>query len=121
MGGGSFGAQLGVESTDVVMLVMNQRGMDRLAADKFTIGANASAAIGPVGRSVGVGTDATLRAEILTYARSKGAFAGAALDGTTITQDSSENHKLYGRDIRNREIIRGSIPAPEAADSRSPI
>lgn len=117
LSGGSFGAQLGVESTDVLMLVMNQRGMDRLTSDKFTIGADASAAIGPVGRTVQAGTDATLRAEILTYARSKGVFAGVALDGTTVTADRSEDRKLYGRDITNGEIIRGQVMPPDAASS----
>jgi SH3 domain-containing YSC84-like protein 1 len=114
--GGSFGAQLGVESTDLLILVMNQRGMDRLSADKFTIGADASAAIGPVGRTASAGTDATLRADLVTYARTKGVFAGVALDGTTITQDHSEDRSLYGRDVKNGEIIRGQIQAPAVAD-----
>lgn len=117
LGGGSFGAQLGVESTDVLMLVMNQRGMDRLAGDKFTIGADASAAIGPVGRTVAAGTDATLRAELLTYARSKGVFAGVSLDGTTVTADRSEDRRLYGRDVTNGQLIRGEIMPPGAASS----
>jgi lipid-binding SYLF domain-containing protein len=117
VGGGSFGAQLGVESTDLVILVMNQKGMDRLAGDKFTIGADASAAIGPIGRTVAADTDARLTAEMLTYSRAKGAFAGVSLDGTTITPDHSEDRKLYGRDVSNRAIIRGEIPPPEATKS----
>lgn len=117
LSGGSFGAQLGVESTDLVMLVMNQRGMDRLTRDKFTIGADASAAIGPVGRDVSAGTDATLRAELLTYARSKGAFAGVSLDGTVVTADRSEDRKLYGRDVTNAELIRGQIRPTDAANA----
>jgi lipid-binding SYLF domain-containing protein len=116
MGGGSFGAQLGVESTDVVILVMNQRGMDRLAGDKFTIGADASAAIGPVGRTASADTDARLTAEMLSYSRAKGAFAGIALDGATITPDRAEDKKLYGRDVKNGEIIRGQVPPPPTAD-----
>jgi len=116
MGGGSFGAQLGLESTDVVMLVMNQRGMDRLAGDKFTVGADASAAIGPVGRTAAADTDASLRAEILSYSRAKGVFAGISLDGTTITPDHSEDRKVYGREVNNREIIRGSVKAPDAGN-----
>ncbi len=115
IGGGSFGAQLGLESTDVVMLVMNQKGMDRLAGDKFTVGADASAAIGPIGRTAAADTDVSLRAEILSYSRAKGVFAGISLDGTTVTPDHSEDHKVYGRDVSNREIVRGEVKAPEAA------
>jgi lipid-binding SYLF domain-containing protein len=109
IGGGSFGAQLGVESTDVVILVMNQRGMDRLTGDKFTIGADASAAIGPVGRTATAQTDAKVTAEMLSYSRAKGAFAGVALDGASITPDRAEDKKLYGRDVNNAEIIRGQV------------
>jgi lipid-binding SYLF domain-containing protein len=97
------------------MLVMNQKGMDRLAGDKFTVGADASAAIGPVGRTTSADTDISLRAEILSYSRAKGIFAGISLDGTTITPDHSEDHKVYGRDVSNREIVRGEVKAPEAA------
>src|SRR5277367_1308200 len=109
IGGGSFGAQIGLDSTDVVMLVMNQRGMEHLAADKFTIGADASAAAGPVGRTAAADTDASLRAEILSYSRTRGAFAGIALDGTVITPDHSEDRKLYGHEVSNRQIIRGEV------------
>jgi SH3 domain-containing YSC84-like protein 1 len=116
MGGGSFGAQLGLESTDVVMLVMNQKGMNRLTRDKFTIGADASAAIGPVGRDFTADTDATLRAEILSYSRAKGAFAGVALDGTTITRDRAEDRKLYGRNVSTGEILRGKVGPSQAAN-----
>lgn len=116
VGGGSFGAQLGVESTDLVMLVMNQRGMDRLAGDKFTIGADASAAIGPVGRTAAASTDAKLTAEMLTWSRTKGAFAGVSLNGTTITPDHAEDRKLYGHDVSNHDIINGVTKAPAAAD-----
>jgi SH3 domain-containing YSC84-like protein 1 len=115
IGGGSFGAQLGVESTDAVILVMNQRGMDRLAGDKFTIGADASAAIGPLGRTAAADTDAKLTAEMLSYSRTHGIFAGVSLDGTTVTPDHSEDRKLYGREVSNREIVRGEVRAPEAA------
>ncbi len=117
IGGGSIGAQLGVESTDLVMLVMNQKGMDRLAGDKFTIGTDASAAIGPVGRTIAAGTDAKLTAEILAYSRSKGIFAGVALDGTTVTPDREEDRKLYGRDVSNGQIIRGEVKTPDGAQS----
>ncbi len=121
MGGGSFGAQLGVESTDVVMLVMNQLGMDRLAGDKFTIGADVSAAIGPVGRTASANTDASIRAEILSYSRAKGVFAGIALDGTTITPDHPEDRKLYGREVKNGEVIRGEVKAPDAGTALTSV
>ena len=117
IGGGSFGAQLGVESTDVIMLVMNQKGMDRLAGDKFTIGADASAALGPVGRTAAADTDASLKAEMLTYSRSKGAFAGIALDGTTVTPDHAEDQKVYGHQVSNHDIINGVVKAPASASS----
>ena len=116
IGGGSLGAQLGVESTDAVILVMNQKGMDRLAGDKFTIGADASAAIGPLGRTAAADTDAKLTAEMLSYSRTRGVFAGVSLDGTTVTPDHSEDRKLYGREVSNRQIVRGEVNAPDAAN-----
>src|ERR1700720_339884 len=88
-GGGSFGAQIGGESTDVVMLVMSRRGMEKLATDKFKIGADASAAAGPVGRTATAATDIQLHAEILSYSRTRGAFAGVALDGTVVSEARS--------------------------------
>lgn len=114
--GGSFGAQIGAESTDIVLLVMNQKGMDRLASDKFTIGADASAAAGPVGRTASANTDASMTAEILSYSRARGAFAGIALDGTVISKDDSEDRKLYGHDVSNKAIIMGEAHAPSAGD-----
>jgi SH3 domain-containing YSC84-like protein 1 len=111
IGGGSFGAQIGVDSTDVVMLVMNQRGMDRLMADKFTVGADATAAAGPVGRTAAADTDASALAEILSWSRTRGAFAGIALDGTVITADHSEDRKLYGHEVGNRAILHGEVRA----------
>src|ERR1700724_1720497 len=102
-GGGSFGAQIGGESTDVVMLVMNRRGMARLASDKFTIGGDASAAAGPVGRTGAADTDILLRAEILSYSRTRGVFAGISLDGTVVSRDGSEDRKLYGIVVRNQD------------------
>jgi len=113
-GGGSFGPQIGVESTDVVMLVMDRKGMEKLAADKFTVGADASAAAGPVGRTASAETDASLHAEILSYSRAHGAFAGVALDGTIVSKDGGEDKKLYGMDVRNRDILHGNVPAPPA-------
>jgi lipid-binding SYLF domain-containing protein len=114
-GGGSFGAQIGAESTDVVMLVMDRKGMEKLAADKFTIGADASAAAGPVGRTASAETDASLHAEILSYSRARGVFAGIALDGTVVSKDGAEDRKLYSRDVSNRGILQGEVPPPAVA------
>src|SRR5437763_4331263 len=113
-GGGSFGAQIGGESTDVVMLVMSRSGMDKLASDKFTIGGDASAAAGPVGRTGAADTDILLHAEILSYSRTRGVFAGVSLDGTVVSQDGSEDRKLYGHEVRNQSVLTGAVPAPVA-------
>lgn len=113
--GGSFGLQLGGSSTDVIMLVMNQSGMDRLLGDKFTIGGEASAALGPVGRQTSANTDALMRAEILSWSRSRGLFAGLSLEGATLRPDAGENRKLYGREISNKEIIQTGAAAPAVA------
>ena len=112
--GGSYGLQIGGSSTDVFMLIMNERGMNRLLADKFTIGGEAAAAAGPVGRNTSADTDVLLHAEILTWSRSRGIFAGLSLEGSTLRPDASENQKLYGRDISNREILEGDIAVPPA-------
>jgi SH3 domain-containing YSC84-like protein 1 len=114
-GGGSLGAQIGGESTDVIMLVMNRHGMEKLATDKFTIGGDASAAAGPVGRTSAADTDILLHAEILSYSRTRGAFAGVSLDGTVVSQDSSEDRKLYGHEVRNQAVLMGAVPSPAAA------
>jgi lipid-binding SYLF domain-containing protein len=116
MEGGSFGLQIGGSSTDVVMLVMNQRGMDRLLGDKFTLGADASVAAGPVGRTASAETDAKLTAEILAWSRAKGLFAGIALKGATLRPDEKENSSLYGHPMTNREIITGNMAPPPAAN-----
>jgi lipid-binding SYLF domain-containing protein len=112
--GGSYGLQIGGSSTDVFMLIMNETGMNRLLADKFTIGAEAAAAAGPVGRNASGDTDVLLHAEILTWSRSRGVFGGLSLEGSTLRPDNSENHNLYGRDITNTEILQGNIPVPRA-------
>jgi SH3 domain-containing YSC84-like protein 1 len=112
--GGSYGLQIGGSSTDVFMLIMNETGMNRLLADKFTIGGEAAAAAGPVGRNTSADTDVLLHAEILTWSRSRGIFAGLSLEGSTLRPDGSENQKLYGRDISNREILEGDVPVPPA-------
>ncbi len=117
MEGGSFGLQIGGEETDVVLLVMNPQGRERLLAGQFKIGVDASAAAGPVGRTVGAATGPYLRTEMLSYSRSRGAFAGISLDGTTVRQDLDENAALYGRRLTNTEIIQGGVPIPAAARS----
>jgi lipid-binding SYLF domain-containing protein len=113
--GGSVGFQIGVSETDVLMLVMNKHGADRLLSSKFTLGADATAAAGPVGRSATAETDAYLTAEILTYSRSRGIFAGVSLSGATLRQDLDTNRGLYGKTLENREIIDGNIKPPAAA------
>lgn len=113
--GGSFGAQIGGKSTDIVMLVMSRRGMEKLATDKFTIGGDVSAAAGPVGRTATAETDLQLHAEILSYSRTRGAFAGVSLDGTVVNKDDGEDRKLYGRQVNNKAILEGAVPPPEVA------
>src|SRR5579863_6516688 len=115
MGGGSFGAQIGVESTDVVMLVMDRKGMEKLASDKFTVGADASVAAGPVGRTSAADTDASLHAEILSWSRAHGVFAGVSLDGTVVKKDEKENRRLYGQDESEHAILFGEVPSPAVA------
>ncbi len=113
--GGSFGPQIGVESTDIILLVMDRKGMENLAKDKFTIGADASAAVGPVGRTTSADTDASLHAEILSWSRAHGAFAGVALDGTVVSKDGGEDKRLYGSEVSNKAIIMGEVPPPPVA------
>jgi lipid-binding SYLF domain-containing protein len=113
--GGSFGLQLGGSSTDVVLLLMNQGGRDKLLESKFTLGADGSAAIGPVGRSSSAATDAQMHAEILSWSRSRGAFAGLSLEGATLRPDEDSNRDLYRKPVTNREIVTGSVEAPAAA------
>ncbi|HVG18908.1 MAG TPA: lipid-binding SYLF domain-containing protein [Blastocatellia bacterium] len=114
--GGSAGLQIGVQKTDLVMLVMNRRGMDKLLGDKFTLGADASVAAGPVGRNATAQTNVRLDAEILGYSRTKGLFAGLSLEGATLRQDKDDNRDFYGRDIDARALLlEGSVPLPAAA------
>ena len=115
LAGGSFGLQLGADSTDIVFLVMNERGMTRLLSDKFKIGADVAVAAGPVGRDATADTDILMRAEILSWSRTHGLFAGVSLDGTVVEHDDSESKKQYGRPYSNQEIISGDIKPPEAA------
>src|SRR5580692_2328390 len=116
LSGGSFGPQLGVDSTDVILLIMNEKGLNHLLADKFSIGADAAATVGPVGRDAAADTDASLRSEILSWSRTHGLFAGASLDGTVLTHSKGETEKLYGREYSGRELIRGNVTPPPAAD-----
>jgi lipid-binding SYLF domain-containing protein len=113
--GGSVGFQIGVSETDVVLLVMNEGGMKHLLSDKFTIGGDATAAAGPIGRDVTAQTDAMMNAEILSYSRSRGLFAGISLQGATLRPDGSTNKELYGHDSTNREILTGDFKTPAAA------
>lgn len=110
--GGSFGFQIGGAETDVLMLVLNQRGMDKLLSNKFTLGGDATVAAGPVGRSSDAVTDATMRAEILTWSRARGVFAGIALQGATLRPDDDANKELYGKEMSNRDIVTGKIATP---------
>jgi lipid-binding SYLF domain-containing protein len=114
--GGSFGFQIGGSETEVVMLVMNQKGMDRLLTNKFTLGADATVAAGPVGRSAEAKTDAAMTAEILSYSRSRGLFAGVSLSGATLREDDSANKDLYGKELTNRAVLSGKHEWP--ADAR---
>jgi lipid-binding SYLF domain-containing protein len=113
--GGSVGFQIGGSSTDLIMLVMSQRGADKLLSSKFTLGAEGSVAAGPVGRTATAQTDAQMRAEILSWSRSQGLFAGLALEGATLRQDLDDNATLYGSPLENREIVTKGVRAPEAA------
>jgi SH3 domain-containing YSC84-like protein 1 len=113
--GGSIGLQIGGSETDLIMLVMNERGADRLLSSKFTLGGEGEVAAGPVGRSVTAQTDASMRAEMLAWSRSRGVFAGIALQGATLRQDLDENETLYGRKVENRQIVMHGMRAPSAA------
>ena len=113
--GGSWGLQIGGEAVDVVMLVMNDNGMEKMLSSKFKIGADASAAAGPVGRHVEGETDWKMRAEVLTYSRARGAFAGVTVNGAAITQDKDGTRILYGRMIPSAQILKGQVKAPEGS------
>jgi lipid-binding SYLF domain-containing protein len=113
--GGSWGAQIGVESVDLVMLVMNDEGMRHLLADKFQIGGEAAAAAGPVGRHAEAGTDWKVEAQILTYSRAKGLFAGIDLGGSVVERDKDSTIAIYGKDLPSRAILDGEVPPPPEA------
>jgi len=115
MEGGSVGFQIGGSETDVIMLVMNERGADRLLSSKFTLGGEGQVAAGPVGRTATAETDAYMRAEILSWSRSRGVFAGLSLQGATLRQDVDDNATLYGKKLENREIVTKGVAPPDAA------
>ncbi len=113
--GGSFGLQIGGEETDVVLLLMNKDAENRLLSSQFTVGADASVAAGPVGRSASADTDAYMSAELLSWSRSHGVFAGVALRGATLRQDLETNQLVYGKELSNKQIIEGDVTAPKDA------
>lgn len=115
--GGSWGLQLGGEAVDIVMIVTNERGMDHLLASKFKLGADASAAAGPVGRDAGADTDWKMKAEVLTYSRARGIFAGIDLNGAAITQDKDETRILYGSMVPFADLLNGKTPPPPSGES----
>ena len=117
VGGGSWGLQIGAEGVDLVMLVMNEQGMQHLLSSKFQISGEGSAAAGPVGRHASAGTDWKLNTEMLTYSRSKGAFAGLTLEGAVVEQDNDSTEAIYGKDVPFRKILMGVVRPPASAAS----
>jgi lipid-binding SYLF domain-containing protein len=114
LGGGSVGLQIGAESTDFVLLFMNRDGLNSLLSNKFTLGADASVAAGPVGRAAGAETDAAMKAQILTYSRSRGLFAGLELKGVVITPDEGDMRDVYGEGVTAKEVLKeNKVRAPE--------
>ena len=113
--GGSWGLQIGVEGVDLVMIIQNEQGMKQLLSSKFALGADASAAAGPVGRHASANTDWKLDAEILTYSRAKGAFAGLTLNGASVRHDEDSTKAIYGHDVSNARILKGGVVMPAAA------
>lgn len=116
MSGGSFGLQLGGQAIDLVMLIMDQKGLDALLSSKFKLGADASAAAGPVGRETGADTDWKMKAEVLSYSRARGLFAGIDLNGAAITQDKDETRVLYGKMVPFKDVLYGDVPAPNGSN-----
>jgi SH3 domain-containing YSC84-like protein 1 len=114
LGGGSWGLQIGVEGVDLVMLVMNDNGLQHMLSSKFKVGADASASAGPVGRHASAGTDWKMDSEILTYSRSKGVFAGISLDGAVVEQDKDSTRAIYGRETSFRATLAGQVHAPQS-------
>jgi SH3 domain-containing YSC84-like protein 1 len=115
--GGSWGLQFGGEAVDLVMLVMNQKGMDALLSSKFKLGADASVAAGPVGRQAEGSTDVKMRSEVLTYSRARGVFAGIELNGAVVKQDDDETRVLFGKMVPFRAILSGRVPPPAGSQT----
>jgi lipid-binding SYLF domain-containing protein len=113
--GGSFGFQIGGQETDLVLLAMNQHGLQHMLASKFKLGADAAASAGPVGRNAQAATDASMHAEFLTYSRSRGLFAGINLDGTVLSQNHDDTKDFYGSDLNFRELLAGTHETPTSA------
>jgi SH3 domain-containing YSC84-like protein 1 len=117
VGGGSWGLQIGVEDVDLVMLVMNDRGLQHLLSSKFELTGEGSVAAGPVGRHASAGTDWKMNTEMLTYSRSKGVFAGLTLEGAVVEQDNDSTQSIYGRHMMFRSILSGKVATPHSADA----
>jgi lipid-binding SYLF domain-containing protein len=117
VGGGSWGLQIGVEGVDLVMLVMNDQGFQHLLTSKFQLSGEGSAAAGPVGRHASAGTDWKMNTEMLTYSRSKGAFAGLTLEGAVVQQDDDSTRAIYGKHMTFRNILSGKVSTPRSADA----
>jgi lipid-binding SYLF domain-containing protein len=115
VGGGSVGFQIGASFTDVVLVFMNDHALQSLMSDKFKIGADVTVAAGPVGRQASANTDIKLNAEILSYSRSKGIFAGASVDGAVVQADHSGDKAMYGRDVTHEDILQGKVAVPQSA------
>jgi lipid-binding SYLF domain-containing protein len=115
LSGGSFGFQIGGQSTDIILLVMNKKGIEKLASSKFKLGADASVAGGPVGRTAKANTDGKFQAQILAYSRSQGVFAGVSLEGAVLKVDDAANKSVYGRKVTHFEVLDGNLPRPAAA------
>ena len=115
LAGGSVGAQIGATETDVVLVVMNRRGVSNLLRNEFKIGGDASAAAGPVGREASASTDIQMRAEILSYSRSRGLFAGVTVNGSSVAEDKDANARFYGKPLSSQDIVNGAVPTVPAA------
>lgn len=115
--GGSFGLQIGAGETDVVFIVMSKKGMEKLSEDKFTVGGDVAAMAGPVGRSASANTDAQMHAEILSYSRARGVFAGITLNGSTLRPDGDDNKVIYGQEVTQQEVLNGKVRPPAGAQS----
>jgi lipid-binding SYLF domain-containing protein len=116
VGGGSWGLQIGVEGVDLVMLVMNEQGLQHLLSSKFQLSGEGSVAAGPVGRHASAGTDWKMNTEMLTYSRSKGVFAGLTLEGAVVEEDNDSTRAIYGKNMRFRSILSGKVSTPESGE-----